>query len=142
MITINQKWAFRSAGRESKSEERKYKLKCIERITGHNITVQSVLTIYFWFDWNMYGLSTLLCLNELVSCVIWSQRVKLLSKNPDSIKTSPIITTEPSQLLSSFRHIKFASLYKRWCPTVSARHSPLLYLSLNKTSSVIDFSVA
>jgi hypothetical protein len=50
MIIINLKRASRSAEREPKTDGRKYKLECIEIITGHYITVQSVLTIYFCFN--------------------------------------------------------------------------------------------
>ena len=41
-----------------------------------------------------------------------------------------------------FCHTKFATLHKLWCPTVNARHDLLLYLSLNKTNSLIDFGAA
>jgi len=43
---------------------------------------------------------------------------------------------------SFFCHIKFASLHKSLCPTVSARQGLLLFLPLNKTYSVIEFAAA
>jgi hypothetical protein len=46
-ITTNQTRASRSAGRAPKTEEGKCKLKSTDRITGHCITVQTVLTINF-----------------------------------------------------------------------------------------------
>jgi len=50
LITINQTRPSRSAGRALKTDEGKYNLRSTERITGHYITVQTVLTIHFWFD--------------------------------------------------------------------------------------------
>lgn len=106
VITIHQKRDSRSAGRAPKPEERKYNIKCSGRITGHYIALQSVVIIYFWFDWNIYGLSKYFCLNVSVYWVIWIHRVKLFSKKLNSIKNVPqhyIGTITTSFILSSYK---------------------------------------
>jgi len=71
-----------------------------------------------------------------LTCETVKEEVKL------NLKNSATLQREPSQLPSLFGHIKFVSLHKSWFPTVSAKHYILLYLSLNKTNSVIDFGAA